>query len=171
MKKWSSQWAQFMQLRKEAWKKTSTGFEPVTLQLPVWCSTNWAMKPLTLGAGQLWVHMFPGMKEMSVRKKRTSKNCSGQIINLCNLLHLLDILRLFQGGKGGTNSVKTEKLRALLHYFRRITRESKWLDNCCWLFQKRFGHQLCLQNCEPRGIPALYNCSVERETNSFLLLY
>ena len=32
MKKWASQWTQFMQLRKEAWKKfrTSTGFEPVT---------------------------------------------------------------------------------------------------------------------------------------------
>ena len=32
MKKWSLQWMQFMQLRKEAWKKfrTSTGFEPVT---------------------------------------------------------------------------------------------------------------------------------------------
>ena len=32
MKKWSSQWMQFMQLRKEAWKKfrTSTGLEPVT---------------------------------------------------------------------------------------------------------------------------------------------
>ena len=31
-RKWSSQWTQFMQLRKEAWKKfrTSTGFEPVT---------------------------------------------------------------------------------------------------------------------------------------------
>ena len=27
-----------------------------------WCSTNWAMKPLTLGAGQLWVHMFPWKK-------------------------------------------------------------------------------------------------------------
>ena len=149
MKKWSLQWTQFMQLRKEAWKtyRTSMGFEPVTSQ-PVRCSTNWAMKPLTMGAGQLWVHKFLGMKEMSVRKKRTSKNCSGQIINLCNLLHdhLLDILRLFQGGKGGTNSVKTEKLRALLHYFRRITRESKWLDNCCWLFQNMFGHQLCLQN-------------------------
>ena len=26
------------------------------------CSTNWAMKPLTLGAGQLWVHMFPWKK-------------------------------------------------------------------------------------------------------------
>ena len=54
-----------MQLRKEAWKKkfrTSTGFEPVTSRLPVRCSANWAMKPLTLGAGQLWVHMFPWKK-------------------------------------------------------------------------------------------------------------
>ena len=56
---------QFKQLRKEAWKKfrTSTGFEPVTSRyrcdVP---STNWAMKPLTLGAGQLWVHMFPWKK-------------------------------------------------------------------------------------------------------------
>ena len=64
MKKWSSQWTQFMQLRKDARKKfrTSTGFEPVTSRLPVRCSTNWAMKPLTLGAGQLWVHMFPWKK-------------------------------------------------------------------------------------------------------------
>ena len=64
MKKWSSQWTQFMQLRKEARKKfrTSTGFEPVTSRLPVRCSTNWAMKPLTFGAGQLWVHMFPWKK-------------------------------------------------------------------------------------------------------------
>ena len=64
MKKWSSQWTQFIQLRKEAWKRfrTSTGFEPVTSRLPVWCSTNWAMKPLTLGAGQLWVYMFPSKK-------------------------------------------------------------------------------------------------------------
>ena len=54
MKKWSSQWTQFVLLRKEAWKKkfrTSTGFEPVTSRLPLRCSTNWAMKPLTLGAG------------------------------------------------------------------------------------------------------------------------
>ena len=48
MKKWSSQWTQFMQLHKEAWKKfrTSAGFEPVTSWLPVRCSTNWAVKPL-----------------------------------------------------------------------------------------------------------------------------
>ena len=53
-----------IQLRKEAWKKfrTSTGFGPVTSRLPVRCSTNWAMKPLTLRAGQLWVHMYPWKK-------------------------------------------------------------------------------------------------------------
>ena len=32
------------------------------LTIMVRCSTNWAMKPLTLGAGQLWVHMFPWKK-------------------------------------------------------------------------------------------------------------
>ena len=39
--------------------RTSTGFEPVTSRY--WCGTltNWAMKPLTLGAGYLWVPMFP----------------------------------------------------------------------------------------------------------------
>ena len=64
MKKWSLHWTQFMQLRKEGCKKFRTlmGFEPVTSRLPVRCSTNWAMKPLTLGAGQLWVHMFPWKK-------------------------------------------------------------------------------------------------------------
>ena len=141
MKKWSSQWTQFMQLRKEAWKKIQDikgvwtrdlaitgamlyqlsyeatdvgsrsivglyvamkemiyeinhiwtaemkwkwrddrrsernlcncvkkpeknsglqrGLNPWPRDLPVRCSTDWAMKPLTLGAGQLWVHMFP----------------------------------------------------------------------------------------------------------------
>ena len=54
---------QFMQLRKEAWKKKIQDFNGVwtrDLTIPARCSTNWAMKPLTLGAGQLlWVHMFP----------------------------------------------------------------------------------------------------------------
>ena len=64
MKKWSSQWTQFMQLRKEAWKKIQdfNGVWTRDLAIPVRCSTNWAMKPLTLGAGQLWVHMFPWKK-------------------------------------------------------------------------------------------------------------
>ena len=48
MKKWSSQWTQFMQLRKEAWKKKNQDFNRVwirDLAIPVRCSTNWAMKP------------------------------------------------------------------------------------------------------------------------------
>ena len=64
MKKWSSQWTQFMQLRKEAWKKIQD-FNGVWTQ-DLRCSTNWAMKPLTLGAGQLWVHMFPWKKWVSM---------------------------------------------------------------------------------------------------------
>ena len=38
--------------------RTSTGFEPVTSRYRCDALTNWAMKPLTLGAGHLWVLMF-----------------------------------------------------------------------------------------------------------------
>ena len=44
--------------------RTSTGFEPVTSRY--WCNalTYWAMKPLALGAGHLWVLIFPwGMNQ------------------------------------------------------------------------------------------------------------
>ena len=44
--------------------RTSTGFEPVTLRFRCDTLTNWAMKPLTLGAGHLWVLMVPwGMNQ------------------------------------------------------------------------------------------------------------
>ena len=39
--------------------RTSTGFEPVTARFRCDALTNWAMKPLTLGAGHLWVLMIP----------------------------------------------------------------------------------------------------------------
>ena len=111
MKKRSSQWTQLMKLRKEAWKKfrTSTGFEPVTSRLPVRCSTNWAMKPLTLGAGQLWVHMFPWKKWVlmiyeinhiwTAEMKWRWRNDRRSEQNLCNYLvdaqepHALDTAR------------------------------------------------------------------------------
>ena len=38
------------------------GLNPWPRDLPVRCSTNWAMKPLTLGAGQLCFHIFPWKK-------------------------------------------------------------------------------------------------------------
>ena len=44
--------------------RTSTGFEPVTSRFRYDALTNWAMKPLTLGAGHLWVLMVPwGMNQ------------------------------------------------------------------------------------------------------------
>ena len=48
-------------LRREAWKffRTSTEFEPATSRYRCDALTNWAMKPLTLGAGHFWVHNFP----------------------------------------------------------------------------------------------------------------
>ena len=44
--------------------RTLTGFEPVTSRFRCDALTNWAMKPLTLGAGHLWVLMVPwGMNQ------------------------------------------------------------------------------------------------------------
>ena len=58
---WSSQlWTQFKQLRIEAWKSQDfNGVEPATSRYRCNALTNWAMKPLTLGAGHLWVLMSP----------------------------------------------------------------------------------------------------------------
>ena len=66
VKLWSSQlWTQFLQLRRETLKfRTSTGFEPVNSRFRCDALTNWTMKPLTLGAGHLWVLMVPwGMNQ------------------------------------------------------------------------------------------------------------
>ena len=53
---WSPRlWTQF----KPQKFRTSTGFEPVTSRYRCDALTNWAMKPLTLGAGHLWVLMSP----------------------------------------------------------------------------------------------------------------
>ena len=57
--------------------RTSTGFEPVTLRYRCDALNNWAMKPLTLGAGHLWVLMFPwGMNQ---RWNDICLNCEGRI--------------------------------------------------------------------------------------------
>ena len=55
---WNLFWSQFKQLRIEK-VRTSTGFKPVTSRYRWEALTNWAMKPLTLGAGYLWVLMSP----------------------------------------------------------------------------------------------------------------
>ena len=39
--------------------RTSTGFEPMTLRCQCDALNNWAMKPVALGVGHLWVLLFP----------------------------------------------------------------------------------------------------------------
>ena len=64
VKLWSSQlWAGICVEKPENFR-TSTGFEPVTSRFLCDALTNWAMKPLTLGVGHLWVLMVPwGMNQ------------------------------------------------------------------------------------------------------------
>ena len=66
VKLWSSQlWEQVLQLRRKPENfRISTRFEPVTSRFRCDALTNWAMKPLTLGAGHLWVLIVPwGMNQ------------------------------------------------------------------------------------------------------------
>ena len=49
--------------------RTSTGFEPVTSRYRCDALTNWVMKPLTLGAGHLWVLMSPWRMDVKLYMK------------------------------------------------------------------------------------------------------
>ena len=109
MKKWSLQWTQFMQLCKEAWKKKSglqRRLNPWPRDLLVRCSTNCAMKPLTLGAGQLWVHIFSWKKWVLMineinhiwtaeKKWRWRNDCRSER-NLCNCVKKPEKKKKFQ---------------------------------------------------------------------------
>ena len=67
MKKWLSQWTQFMQLRKEPWKKNS-GLQPGLNQWP--CDTGAMLYQLSNEASDVGsrsiVGSFVPMKKMSV---------------------------------------------------------------------------------------------------------
>ena len=65
--KWSSQWTQFMQLRKEAWKKfrTSTGFEPVTSRFTGAMLYQLSYEATDVGSTSI-VGSYVPVKEMSV---------------------------------------------------------------------------------------------------------
>ena len=70
MKKWSSQWTQFMQLRKEAWKKkfrTSTGFEPVTSRFTGAMLYQLSYEATDVGSRPI-VGSYVPVKEMSVNE-------------------------------------------------------------------------------------------------------
>ena len=71
MKVWSSRlWLQFKQpqLSPKNVFGAPTGFKPMASALALQCSTNWAMKTHTLGAGQFVEFIVPvkGMKHMNI---------------------------------------------------------------------------------------------------------
>ena len=68
--------------------RTSTGFEPVTSRFRRDALTNWAMKPLTLGAGHLWVLMVPwGMARSRVQSPSKSWIFQASLRNCKNCAH------------------------------------------------------------------------------------
>ena len=91
-KEWSSQlWTQFMQLRKRNLKKLlniSTGFEPVTSRYQCKALTNWAMKPLMLGAGNKWQQrgsFFTWLTFLSCKKRCWSlEKCKNFVFECCS---------------------------------------------------------------------------------------
>ena len=100
MKKWSSHWTQFMQLRKEAWKKsrTSTGFEPLTSLLPVRCFTNWAMKPLSWEQvnffhGNIWTHNWPAPYVSGFKAHLVAHRTGNREVTGSNPVEVLDFFQ------------------------------------------------------------------------------
>ena len=68
-------------LRKEALKKIQdfNGVWTRDLAIQVRYSTNWAMKPLLLGAGQLWVHRFLWKKWVFMIYEKLYMNCGNEM--------------------------------------------------------------------------------------------
>ena len=93
VKLWSSQlWTQLLEEPEKF--RTLTGFEPVTSRFRCDALTNWAMKPLTLGAGHLWVLILPwGMNQWTkwyikwIIYKLPAPNVSGFIAQLVTASH------------------------------------------------------------------------------------
>ena len=67
MKKWSSQWTQFMQLRKEAWKKIQdfNGVWTNDLAITVAMLYQLSYEATDVGSGSI-VGLYVPVKEMSV---------------------------------------------------------------------------------------------------------
>ena len=79
--------------------RSSTWFEPVTSRYRCDALTNWAMKPLTLGAGHLWVLMSPWRMDVKWYMKcfiyHISYITSQKISMLLFLFLLYDFIAVF----------------------------------------------------------------------------
>ena len=101
----SQLWTQFLQLHKETWKiQDFNGFEPVTSRYRCDALTNWAIKPLTLGADHLWVPMFPwGMNHFIIKNDYALSGATYSVIikfpnmsSACTMNNKFLLLYLFE---------------------------------------------------------------------------
>ena len=100
--------------------RTSTGFEPVTSRYRCDALTHWAMKPLTLGAGHLWVLIVPwGMNQWWIWNE-SYMNCGYEIkwsyglrsyeSNFCNCVEKPEKIRTSTGFEPVTSRYRCEAL-------------------------------------------------------------
>ena len=149
MKKWSSQWTQFVQLRKEAWKKirTSTGFEPVTSQYR--CDAL-----LT----ELWSHRI---SESLWRKKEIPKSLT--FFNLFLFFYFINILLYHtqKKQKNNTKQINKWKKERKKEKIRKRERNNAWCKKVkksgvtcfkhCWLTTYIY-HRLAWVSGLPTGL-------------------
>ena len=109
MKKWSSQWTQFMQLCKEAWKKkfrTLTGFEPVTsryrcdaLPTELWSHWHWEQVNCGFICSHDLFHISLTIYSKSFVPFFTAKRIQGTPLlkELCkgSLIHFVNIIIIY----------------------------------------------------------------------------
>ena len=90
MKKRSSQWTRFMQLRKEAWKKfrTSKGFEPVTsryrcdaLPTELWSHWRWEQVILIVRPSIHWLYFTWALKIYVCTHVKNTQQCKFTLTN------------------------------------------------------------------------------------------
>ena len=127
--------------------RTSTGFEHVTSRYQCDALTNWAMKPLTLGAGQLWIHIFPWKRwvRMMCIWNKSYMNCGIEInwrmvlavINAiwCNCIKKYDLFHIHIILKTTIIIVIFVKLKFTLssqNHYQKFSRRTACLGSCPW---------------------------------------
>ena len=150
MKLWSSQlWTQFLQ--------------PVTSRLRCNALTNWAMKPLTLGAGHLWVQT-PLKSWIFQASLRNCKNCvhncedhsfSWFHIRSSYMIHFIYhfiIVSFLMGPLEPTNDQLPTSVASYLSWLERrtgIVRSRVQTPLKSWIFQASLRNcKNCVHNCE-----------------------
>ena len=146
----SQLWTQFKQLRMKKPEKfrTSTRFEPVTSRYRCDALTNWAMKPLTLRAGHLWVLIKENPHNCD---DHSSLDFTSAVPYTKHAIYLFSFIphgfiRTHKWAGHNMSGFIAQLVRAS-HRYREVTPLKSWL------FQASVRNCLdCVQNCHDHGL-------------------